>query len=742
MIKVKKQTVLYEFYEKPGANPKVMERDSAMPHRMMLASMTQEGVRRLANCSRTLPVEAKNDILGKFMVKLQKSGYSQSLRGEILRAAVRTHRKRELAEDLGVRPFHRPGSFGREATRRRKIGAKSEWFRSKGPTWKDQVDAAAANKAKETLSNGAGGEDRHVRTGQDKASNDSRGPKARMEASKGTDPGPAGKTGTKAYNRDRIEAVMFLPHTKGGELARSMQVVEDAFARMHKIGRVKMVERGGRKLKDMLTVKDPWTSGPCGREGCLVCVEGEGQGKDKDKPKPGSCRREGVVYTLSCRGCRSRGVEAVYYGKSSRTAYIRGREHWKGQQARREDNALAKHDELHHEGARETYIMRVVRTHRKPVTRQIHEATLIDTSKAHVILNSKSEYNGAKIPRIRMEVGDRVLTYDYLGQGMPMAEDDNQLAALERREEERVMEWERGRRQRRLAGVAKGGTGGEDRRGVTRARTLAGGEGQDETRATDAAKEPKRPRTGEGPTPRSWSQRTPWTRPATSARPSSPGTPRPPATLAARACRAPATKSSPDKYNPLTRTQARDLTLETTIPKDRGQRDKVEGQGPDPGNDRNPVSQVNKARIKSQPGRKNPQPGLEEKKTNHVFAAQDIRLKHLRKDTNGSAAVAVRTAVESSRTTPGSRGQASTGARSSPGVAAAAGSGPNGTRKRGGGTQRSLNEMWGPGARKGGAGPPKSGLSGSSDSESTLQGRRTGRDAKVGPNPEGGGALE
>ena len=54
-----------------------------------------------------------------------------------------------------------------------------------------------------------------------------------------------------------IEAVMFVPHTPGGLLVKQLQEKEDMFSHMHKIGRVKMIERGGKRLKDILTIKIP-----------------------------------------------------------------------------------------------------------------------------------------------------------------------------------------------------------------------------------------------------------------------------------------------------------------------------------------------------------------------------------------------------------------------------------------------------------------------------------------------------
>ena len=126
---MKHEKIMYSFYEKGVANPKVMDRDSAVPHRMMLATMTQEGVRRLINCSQDLPTEEKCHILATYMRKLMKSGYSVSIREEIRRCAVLTYRRKERAQELGVRPIHRPGGFNATQRRRAKMTAKASWFR-------------------------------------------------------------------------------------------------------------------------------------------------------------------------------------------------------------------------------------------------------------------------------------------------------------------------------------------------------------------------------------------------------------------------------------------------------------------------------------------------------------------------------------------------------------------------------------------------------------------------------------
>ena len=121
-----RQALRYSFYEKPLANPKVMDSQSAMPHRIKIASLTQEGVRRLNNISRELDNKHKSKVLGIYMQKLRLSGYKQQTRANILECAVNTCRKKERAEILGIQPIHRKGTQGRAARIRTKVTGKSK----------------------------------------------------------------------------------------------------------------------------------------------------------------------------------------------------------------------------------------------------------------------------------------------------------------------------------------------------------------------------------------------------------------------------------------------------------------------------------------------------------------------------------------------------------------------------------------------------------------------------------------
>ena len=59
--------------------------------------------------------------------------------------------------------------------------------------------------------------------------------------------------------------------------------------------------------------------------------------------------------------------------------------------------------------------MKVLLRHKTPFTRQIQEATEIELSRTQYLINSKGEFNSARIPRVTVEVGDRAVVREYRG---------------------------------------------------------------------------------------------------------------------------------------------------------------------------------------------------------------------------------------------------------------------------------------------------------------------------------------
>ena len=160
------------------------------------------------------------------------------------------------------------------------------------------------------------------------------------------------------------------------------------------------MERGGKTLKEILCQTNPWAGDGCTRDDCLPCMGERGRG--------GNCQKENIVYRILCQECELGHIKAEYTGESSRTPYLRGREHLDGLEKRKEDNALWKHCAQVHQGREVKFKMRVLRSHRTPMSRQIQEAVEIENSKADILMNSKGEWNGSRIPRIVIEVGEKI----------------------------------------------------------------------------------------------------------------------------------------------------------------------------------------------------------------------------------------------------------------------------------------------------------------------------------------------
>ena len=67
-----------------------------------------------------------------------------------------------------------------------------------------------------------------------------------------------------------MKGVMFIPHTHHSELAGDLRDTENKFEEMTDY-RLKMVEKAGVKVGDILTDSDPWCGQDCSRETCWLC---------------------------------------------------------------------------------------------------------------------------------------------------------------------------------------------------------------------------------------------------------------------------------------------------------------------------------------------------------------------------------------------------------------------------------------------------------------------------------------
>ena len=108
------------------------------------------------------------------------------------------------------------------------------------------------------------------------------------------------REGVRRENREiegkKLQGVLFIAHTRNSELAKR---VRNSLEKVEKFSRIKLkvVERAGQKISDILHKLNPWSRTPCNREECRICTSG-------CEKLWGRCRDRNLVYETECLLCK------------------------------------------------------------------------------------------------------------------------------------------------------------------------------------------------------------------------------------------------------------------------------------------------------------------------------------------------------------------------------------------------------------------------------------------------------
>ena len=168
-----------------------------------------------------------------------------------------------------------------------------------------------------------------------------------------------------------------------------------------------MAESAGDALRVLLPSTNPWGPMDCGRQDCVPCGQGDEKRLD--------CRRRNILYENVCQLCNQKDGKkskdehkdgkGVYIGESSCSLHKRAKEHVADRVSMREDSHMLKHWVCDHPDLLEPpkFMFRIVRSFQDPLTRQLAEAVRIERS-VESNLNSKSEFNRCRIPRLKINL--------------------------------------------------------------------------------------------------------------------------------------------------------------------------------------------------------------------------------------------------------------------------------------------------------------------------------------------------
>ena len=296
--------VQYSYFEKPMSSSKVMEKMSAIGERSKVASLSQDLVRRLLNTSITLPQSCINNVIDKYSIKLLNSGYSKPQIHNIITSGLRGFEGKLRKHRSGTVKLHQSAASGKAARNRKKLTGKTDWFR-KSKKQEEEQDKGMTQRSKLCSK---------------KVPGMVRGAK---------------KSTTTVM---RTTTVLFVEQTPRGELAARLRAEEDNLAAITGF-RVRIVERAGTKILNLLHKSNPWAETACSRENCYPCSTGD----------ESDCFDRSILYFSSCNTCEKEGKEQVYVGESARSSFERGGEHIRDFQKKEEDSHIYKHMELCHQ---------------------------------------------------------------------------------------------------------------------------------------------------------------------------------------------------------------------------------------------------------------------------------------------------------------------------------------------------------------------------------------------------------
>ena len=214
-------------------------------------------------------------------------------------------------------------------------------------------------------------------------------------------------SGDKEAVEKEVKAIMFVPYTEGSELAKRLRDAENTLQEMTGY-KMKIVERSGLKLEEMLHKADPWQGQDCGRARCLLCLTKQRTGKfyetwcvtclDKDTEQA-EIQAEGDKTKLKLLTDRIRVHK--YIGETCWSKFERSWEHLNDLENQSIKSHLLKHAvEMHGQEELNTlkFGMKVIRYAKTSFERQSHESVEIQENRHHHLLNSRSEFNRCALP--------------------------------------------------------------------------------------------------------------------------------------------------------------------------------------------------------------------------------------------------------------------------------------------------------------------------------------------------------
>ena len=212
------------------------------------------------------------------------------------------------------------------------------------------------------------------------------------------DKGDKKSSGYSWWKKGKVEynSVLYVPPTPNGVLLKMLKKREEELNCNSKL-RIKILEKGGTKFKNMIVKNNPFKPEKCQFKVCPLCKETKFV--DFNVKNVGNCKIANVGYRFTCNICNS-----TYEGETARVVRSRTLEHVNDLKNHNNSSPLVKHLENYHKKEESPqFKIQITGIFHDALSRQADESVRInsaaDTDKR---MNSRAEFNSAPINRIKL----------------------------------------------------------------------------------------------------------------------------------------------------------------------------------------------------------------------------------------------------------------------------------------------------------------------------------------------------
>ena len=264
-----KEGIRFSYFEKEMRNQVLTQKRSSMSENAKVSILTNELNRRFEMVDDKIEKEEKTDIVNHFTQQLVNSGYAWPQIREIVTSSLKGICKKDLRRKETNSKKFRTGEESLIAGIKKKLTENTEWYKSYEE------------------------EDGEIDNGETLESNE-------IKAWKQWRRGGRGKRTSKRERTyattDQIQGVLFIAHTEKSELAKRVREKLQNFEEISRI-KMKVVERVGSKIVDLIHKSNPWENQRCDRKDCELC-------SGADEKQWGRCKKRSLVYEHECISCK------------------------------------------------------------------------------------------------------------------------------------------------------------------------------------------------------------------------------------------------------------------------------------------------------------------------------------------------------------------------------------------------------------------------------------------------------